>query len=433
MKPAIRLGLLALVALVLGGVYFYLSRDTAPSTTGVLYTFSGGDRLQEMRVLNQKGSVRFRREDGRWVIVEPGKYRASQQKAAVMEDFLLALPINRELDGIAPEYGLGDPQATIELLTTGGIRKTLLVGNLTASKAQVYLQDKDSGKVFVSDLGSVTQFDGSLDAYRDKDIFSVDKNNIVEFSYFEDGEKKVTAQQTGGQGWRLTFPYEAPAREIEINEFLVALRKWSAVTYPPGENLDYGGLGLDRPPRALEVMDAQGRKQRLEIGAEADGVLYVRSGSQEDVAGIFSVDADFSNLDPAALVFFQPLHTTIDRVASIEVVTGDRTVTFKLDHATDPPVVTANDRPVSYEAFVSFFVKYIGLSADGHDVEPRPGKQTVALTTTYLDGTTSQVTLHERDGGSMYMKVADQGSFHLSNEKVGLLLDRLDAALADEQ
>ena len=293
MKLGIRLGLLALVAVVLGGVYVLLSRDTEPTTTGFLYTFPSGDRLEEMRIVNQKGSVLLARKDGKWDITEPGAYRANQQKAGLMEDFLLALPIKRQLEGAAPEYGFDDPQATIEMTSTSGIRKAFLVGNLTASKAQVYLKDKDSGRVFVSDLGSVTQFDGSLDAYRDKDIFSVDKNNIVEFSYFVDGEKQVTAKRTNGQDWQLTYPYEAPAREIEINEFLIGLRKWSAIMYPTREQLDYKGLGLDPPRQALEVVDAKGQKQRLELGAEAEGLRFVRSGSEEDVAGIFAVRCEF--------------------------------------------------------------------------------------------------------------------------------------------
>ena len=228
------------------------------------------------------------------------------------------------MQGTAPEYGFENPQATIEMTTTSGIRKALLIGNLTASKAQVYLQDKDSGKVFVSDLGSVTQFDGSLDAYRDKNIFSVDKNNIVEFSYFVDGEKQVTAQRTDGQDWQLTYPYQSPAREIEINEFLIGLRKWSAIMYPPAAEVDYKGLGLESPHQALEVVDAKGQKQRIEIGAESEGLKFVRTGSQEDVAGIFGVDVDFSHLNAADLVFFQPLQTTIDRVAKIEVTNGNR-------------------------------------------------------------------------------------------------------------
>jgi hypothetical protein len=413
--------------------YFILSRDTDPATTGLLYTFPNGDRMQEMRITNQKGTVRLARGEGNWTITEPGNYRANQQKARIMEEFLLALPVNRQLRGTAPEYGLEDPQATIEMTTTSGIRKALLIGNLTASKAQVYLKDRDSGKIFVSDLGSVTQFDGSLDAYRDKDIFSVDKNSIVEFSFYNDGQKQVTVGSANGQDWQLTYPYEAPARRIEINEFLVALRKWAAAMYPPREQLDYKGLGLDAPRQALELVDAKGNKQRIELGAEADGLRFIRSGSEEDVAGIFAVDVDFSNLDPASLVFYQPLQTTIDRVASIELTSADRSAKFELDHSADPPRVTANGKPVSYEEFVSLFVKYVGLSADGHDSAAKPGEESLTLKTTYLDGQTAQVRLLERDAGSKYMQVNDQASFYLSDQKVGLLLDRLDAAIAAGQ
>ena len=203
--------------------------------------------------------------------------------------------------------------------------------------------------------------------------------------------------------------------------------------YPAREKLDYKGLGLDHPRQALEVVDAKGQKQRIELGAESEGLKFVRLGSEEDVAGIFSVDVDFSNLDAANLVFFRPLQTTIDRVASIEVAAEDRTVTFELDHTTDPPGVTANGKPVPYESFVSFFVKYIGLSAEGYDAESKPGKETATLTTTYRDGKTSQARLLERDAGSKYIQVNDQASFYLSDEKVGLLLDRLDAAVAAKQ
>ena len=283
--------------------------------------------------------------------------------------------------------------------------------------------------MFVSDLGSVTQFDGSLDAYRDKNIFSVDKNNIVEFSYFVGGQKQVTAQRTTGQDWQLTYPYESPAREIEINEFLIGLRKWSAIMYPPAAQVDYKGLGLESPHEALEVVDANGQRQRIELGAEADGLRFVRTGSQEDVAGIFAVDVDFSHLDPADLVFFQPLQTTIDKVATIELTGAERSVTFELDHR---PIRRRSPRTEDRSRTKSscrFFVKYIGLAADGFDPAPKPGPETLTLKTTYLDGKTTEVRLLERDAGSKYIQVNDQASFYLSNEKVGLLLDRLDAPL----
>ena len=433
MKTGLRLAALALIAAALVGIYFLVPKDTEPTATGILYTFPAGDRLEQMRIINQRGEVLFTRDHSKWVITQPGSYRANQQKAKVMESFLLELPIKRELESAAPEYGLDSPQATIEILSASGIRKVLFVGNPTASKAQVYLKDGNSGKIFVTDLGSVTQFDGSLEAYREKDIFSVDKNNIVQFSFYLDGAKQITVQRSSTLDWQMTYPYKSPARKIEISEFLIGLRKWTAIMYPDRAKLDYQVMGLDHPRQALEVVDAKGQNQRLEFGAVAEGVMFVRTGSQEDVAGIFAVDVDFSQLVAANLMFFEPLQTTIDRVARIELTAADRSVMFELDHSTQPPRITSGSKLIPYEAFVSFFVKYITLSADGYDGAAKPGAQTLALKTTYLDGRAAQVRLLAREDGGQYLQVEDQATFYLSDEGVMLLLDRLDAALAAGQ
>lgn len=429
MKNSFWLIVMAVTAATLAGVYLYLSSNHEPSVTGVLYTFPSSDHLVEIHITNSYGSVTFSRVDDKWGITEPGNYRASQTKANVMESLLLNLPIKRILDSELPEYGFNDPQATIEILSASGIRKVLFVANLTASKSQVYLKDGESGKIFVCDLGAVTQFDGSLDSFREKDIFSVDKSNIVQFSYYLNGDKQVTAERVNAQDWQLTFPYDAPARKIEINEFLIRLRKWTAVVYPSGREVNYQDMGLEIPGHVLEVIDANGEAQRLEFGTVAEGVMFVRTGSQEDVAGIFAIDVDFSPLTATTLLFFEPLRTTIDQVAQIEIGTTDKKTIFELDHSVEPPRITSNGREVPYEVFISLFVKYLTLSADGYESDAQADKETLALETTYLDGRTVRVRLLERDASSQYLQVDDRMGFYLSNEKMNLLLDRLNAAV----
>jgi hypothetical protein len=428
-RNSLWLVVMAMTAAALAGVYWYLSSDQEPSVTGVLYTFPSSDRLVEIHITNPHGSVTFTRVDDKWNITEPGSYRANQKKANVMESLLLNLPIKRVLDSELPEYGFDDPQATIEIFSASGIRKVFFVANLTASKAQVYLKDSESGKVFVCDLGTVTQFDGSLDSYREKDVFSVDKSNIVQFSYFLDGEKQLTVERINGQDWQLVFPYQAPARKIQINEFLIKLRKWTAIAYPSSSEVNYQDMGLDAPGHVLEVMDANGETQRLEFGTVAAGMVFVRTGSQEDVAGIFAIDVDFSPLNATNLLFFAPLHTSIDRVSKIQIISRNGNTIFDLDQSTQPPRITSNSKEIPYEAFVSFFVKYLSLSADGYESVTKPGEETLLFKTTYLDGQTTEVRLLERDADSFYLQVDGQTGFYLSNKKVDMLLDRLNAAI----
>ncbi|MGZ9235197.1 MAG: hypothetical protein ACXW4E_06700, partial [Anaerolineales bacterium] len=228
---------------------------------------------------------------------------------------------------------------------------------------------------------------------------------------------------------QLTFPYDAPARKIEINEFLIRLRKWTAAIYPDSNDVNYQEMGLDLPDHVLEVMDANGDTQRLEFGTVAEGMVFVRTGSQEDVAGIFALDVDFSSLSATQLLFFEPLRTSIDKVARIEITSGNEHTFFELDHSVEPPRITSNDREIPYDVFISFFVKYLALSADGFEDDAQAGEETLVLETTYLDGRTARVRLLERDAGSLYLQVDDRMGFYLSNEKVNLLLDRLNAAV----
>ena len=93
-----------------------------------------------------------------------------------------------------------------------------------------------------------------------------------------------------------------------------------------------------------------------------------------------------------------------------------------------PPRITSNSEEIPYEAFVSFFVKYLSLSADGYESVTKPGEETLLFKTTYLDGQTTEVRLLERDADSFYLQVGGQTGFYLSNKKVNLLLDRLNAA-----
>jgi len=179
----------------------------------------------------------------------------------------------------------------------------------------------------------------------------------------------------------------------------------------------------------LEVMDANGDTQRLEFGTVAAGTMFVRTGSQEDVAGIFAIDVDFSLLTAENLLFLEPLHTSIDRISQIQITSKNGNTVFDLDQSAQPPHITSNNKEIPYEAFVSFFVKYLSLSADGYESVTKPGEETLLFKTTYLDGQTTEVRLLERDADSFYLRVGGQTGFYLSNKKVDMLLDRLNAAI----
>jgi hypothetical protein len=421
--------ILAGIAVFLIVFYFWMADESDPSSTGYLYRFSNGDHLQEIHITNQYGSFSFTKEDAGWFMTSPGRFRVNQDKATIMEELLLNLPVNRSLDHELEEYGFSDPTVTVELVTSQMERRILLVGSSTPSMAQVYLKDQDSGRIFISDIGVISQLEGSLATFRDKEVITVDKASITHITLFEDGEKQVSVNRLNPDEWVLSFPYQAPARHIELNEFLVKLQDWNVAGYPDG-SLSDSEMGLDHPLWELDVMDAAGKSQRLAFGSTVDGLVYVRTDGAEDITQLYAVDIDFSHLTADDLVFVTPLLTTMDQVARIDIAYDGGSLDFQLDTTVEPVKVTSGARDVLYEEFLSFFVKYITLSADGYDPRSKPGTEYLVLSTTFINGSKQQLRLLNRDEETLFMEIDGETKFFVSKEKVMQLMYRLESVSA---
>ena len=429
MRSNIKLIGLALIAALFAGMYFVINADSDPLKTGKLYQFSSSDSVRQINIVNNYGAFAFSKSNDVWELTEPGHYRVNQQKMSVMEKFLLDMPINRILDSDLPEYGLTKPAVIIEFTTINDIHKKLYIGNITPSQAQIYLKDDQSGRVFIVDAGSTTQFDGSLNAYRGKEIFSIDQNSISEVSYFNNGNKTLTFKNFGPQNWQLTYPIAAPARNVEISEIIVKMRKWSAAGYPEEGAINYADMGLKDPEDILELTDTSGNSQRIEFGKTENAMIYVRTGSQEDIAKLFSVDIDFSQFSVEKLVFVAPLQDAIQNIAELSITTSGASYIFALDHTTDQIKIKLADKQVPYEDFITFFVKFTNISADGYDEVSMPGSVFLNLTTTSIDGSKKVLIIKERDENSYFMEITGKTTYYVNKEEIDQLLYRLESVI----
>jgi len=421
---------LAIVVAVLAAIYVWMSQTRDPAKTGQVYQFNSDETLREISLVNEYGNFTFTKDNDLWVMTQPGQYRVNQQKISIMEDFIINLPVKRIIDTELDEYGFSQPAAIIKFLTTKNTRNTFLIGKLTSSKAQVYIKDIDSKQIFVCDIGSLAQFSGSLAAFRDKELLTVDKTHITALTYFKDGIKQITVHQNDDEDWQISFPYSAPARGIELNEIVAKMRGWSVAGYPTDANVDLTTLGLDKPANSLEVVDSSGKNQHLDFGKTEDAMIYVRTGSNQDIVKLFSVDIDFDKLSAERLLFLLPLNTTIKQAAKIEINFENRDAIFEIDGSATPPLITSDGKDIPYDEFVSLFVKYIMLSADGRDQTGKPGEQYMLLKTTLHDGSSRMLKLFKRDKESFYMQIDGKTEFFLNEEKVKQLIYQIDRSMA---
>jgi len=420
-------GMMVLAALCLaaGGVYLTLSRGAGVEQTGMLYRLEA-DSISQIRVENTYGEYLFRRDGDVWVVEAQGTFRTNPEKMRLMTAALSSFVVSRVLDSQKEDYGLDTPVSSVEFLA-GGTTHRFSIGAETASRSSVYIRD-ETGAVMVTDTASVAQFNGSLAAYRDKEVFTIDKTAIKGIEYYAGGELVVSVGNNGYQDWYMTYPYEAPARQIELNELVGAMRGWTVAGYP--EALDDAAMGLQEPQSCLVVTDRSGSTQRLEFGRNTGTSTYVRTGGADEIVGLYTVDLDFSVLDADALVFVAPLKATVDELESISVESGGVSHTFRLEQTEGDPRVSYQNKEISLEDFSSIFIKYIAMNAGGRDpIEDAAQAAAATLTSVYTDGGTVTLELLERDDASYYMRVDGQVEYYLAKEKLEQLLYRIENAV----
>ena len=422
---------LAALALVLGATYFWVTAREGVEDTGVAFALKSGEEITAVSLKNEFGAFSFTPAEGGWTVEHGGaSYRVNDSKMSLLLSSLQTLQVSRVLDEARPEYGLDAPRASVEISTSAGRRYAFSLGEDTASRSGVYLLDGE-GRVMVGSAGTAAQLTGSLAAYRAKDVFSIDKGHIRALSYYEDGACVVSAENDGVKNWFMTYPYEAPARAIELNELASALRDWTVAGYP--ENADYAAMGLDDSGTWLDVTDADGKTQRFVIGAPADGTTtYVRTGGEEEVVRLYTSDLDFSMMKPDKLVFVAPLKTTTDQISTMTVETADVKYVFDVEQVEGGQRVTCGGREIGESDFASVFFKYIAMNADGRAPgDPLDTAPAAVLTTTFLDGTTAELRLLPRDGETYFMLVDGKTEYWLPHEDLEQLLYRIEKALGN--
>ncbi len=414
---------LGVVAVVLIGVYVFLL--TTNSKTYNMFSLNKNEVIQHIGVMNAYGIFQFTKEDSLgttprvgqsqefslWVIVEPERVKMSQQKALLMVDFLENLPIRRVFEDALPEYGLEDPSLTITFTTNRGNEYQLAIGNSTVSKNQYYASDGKN--VYLIDAGMVAQFDASIAAFRDRDIFSIDTADIVTIVYSSKSENPLKVEQQN-DSWYITEPFTSGARNIEIQEFLGSFRGLTIADYV-STDVDIAEVGIYETSETLMLTNQRDESQLFRFGNTVDIYRYVET--QGFVYKVYTIDLDMGVLNSDNLIFEAPLKYPIDQVKSFTLAMfqteENRGVTFQF----------SEDSRLSEGMYTKVYVKYMSILADGYrEFQPDMHTPVAQCRTELKDGTIITVNLYENSHETLYMGIGDNNRYVMDKKRLDNLL-----------
>lgn len=426
LKKHKKLIILVIVLAALIAVYAVVSNSNDPALSGKLFSLDG-QQAEHIEITNGYGTYTFDLVDGKWIVSENGQqYRTNDEKMKLMLDALNHFTISRVLDQEIGLYGFEQPTANVTVRTSGGAEYSFLVGRPTISSSSAYVKDQDSNVVALTPSANVAQFDGSLTAYRDKNVFTVDGANLRQVAYYKNGELSVSLI-SDGTSWYLNYPYEAPARSIVTNEILEMLRGWTIAGFPDMAQVTESDMGLSDAKDALILVDASGNQQTLEFGNKSGAATFVRTGSEDDVAMLYTADIDFSQLNAQSLLFISPLKANIDDISSIEMNIGGKQYLFAVNSAMQ--TASVNGRMIDYEDFVGIYYKYVLLLADGRDDAGAKDMQAVAnMKTTLTNGQELTLALLPRDDSTYFMGLSDGSAvYYMDKGRLNALMERVAA------
>jgi hypothetical protein len=145
--------------LALGVFYLLVLREPSPPTPAHLtrapFLKLAENEIDAMDLRRGATTIRCRRLDGRWQVVEPAPGRVPSDLVAALVANLTQLPEVEVVDeggGDLTQFGLNPPVSQLTLTMTGGKLVHVRLGSRNPSGTAIYAQRDDNRRVFLIGL-----------------------------------------------------------------------------------------------------------------------------------------------------------------------------------------------------------------------------------------------------------------------------------------
>jgi hypothetical protein len=281
---------LALLVAGLGGFFYYdtywlePAREKKDSVKGRLWEVEPKD-VESLTVKRKGETVRIRRTDTGWELLEPVKTRADRGAVDGIVTTLVTARVDREVaatPGKLDEFGLAPPEIEVTLEVKGRAPLALLVG--AKSPTGAWLFAKESGKPAVVALSEVVARDLAkpVTELRDRTVLAFDRKGVGQVDLQLSGEALTLESAEAGK-WRLTKPRVLPADPDVVADFLEKLDGAKAKEFVEDAPRSLAPYGLDHPTTVTlwSGKDKERASRSLLFGREdkgKKGVYVMRSG-----------------------------------------------------------------------------------------------------------------------------------------------------------
>jgi hypothetical protein len=339
---------LILVVVLAGlGAYIYFvdskrpaaSADGSSATKEKVFTVEA-DKVNELRITYKGETAALKKDASGWKLVEPTQIEADPPEAIGVATALGNIDIVRVVDDNATnleQFGLANPNITVEYKAEGGGAGKLRLGNKNATQGELYALKNDEKRVFLISAFQETTFNRTPFDLRDKKILKFDREKADSLSLVK-GANAIDLTRAGSE-WKVTRPVPSRTDYSLIEGFLTRLSSSNMSKLVEENPKDLAKYGLDKPSMTVTI-GAGSAKTVLEVGKTENNETYAKDASRPIVFVVDStlqtdLNKSFDDYRKKEVFEFRPFY--LDRFrAVLDAPAGPKTYDFEKQKPATP-------------------------------------------------------------------------------------------------
>src|SRR5476649_257655 len=289
---------------MLGGATWWSNKKQAaagktPADTSTKVLSIPDDQFQEIKIKKLTGeTLRLRRENGKWQMLEPKALPADQDAAASMVSSLSSLNADKVVEEKATDlkpYGLDTPTLDVSIVKKDGKTDELLIGDDTPTGSGSYARRAGDAKVVTIATFTKSSLDKRPDDLRDKRLMVFDSDKLTRVEVQAKGPA-VEFGKNGQNEWQILKPRSMRADGGQVDTLIGKLKDAKMDLSVPADEAAKKFAAAAKVATAA-VTDAGGA-QTLEVRKDKDKNVYAKGSAVE---GVYKVAADIADaLDKGA-------------------------------------------------------------------------------------------------------------------------------------
>ena len=212
------------------------------------------------------------KREGTWYVSKPYTGLANESNAeerirAIAE--LKPVGTREDADLESDDFGLKEPRVTATLRYGQGDEVKVSIGKDLPVGAETYAKIEGRRELYIIPSSVLTALKKTAEGLREKKLVQVNKDEVrsLKLSHGETEVKVENRREEDKDRWFITAPITARADEFQVEQAIneVTGLEAEAFVQEVGEASKYG---LDKPSLRVELVDKDGKKSGITIGAE---------------------------------------------------------------------------------------------------------------------------------------------------------------------